>query len=143
MKNNQFNSLVPFVQIVDDLLTKTFHDISGGQLFNYHTPALNVMDLEKEIKLEVAAPGLEKSDFKISVENNMLIISADKKQESSDIKNNYSRKEFSYQTFKRMYELPENTDGESISAKYENGILNISIPKIVPIHKNAKSITIE
>ncbi len=143
MRNNQFNSLVPFVQIVDDLLTKTFHDHSGGQLFKHNTPALNVLDLEKEFKLEVAAPGLEKADFKIKVENNFLEISADKKQEITENKENYARKEFSFHSFKRMFELPENTDGENISAKYENGILSISIPKVVPINKNAKSIVIE
>lgn len=143
MRNNQFNSLVPFVQIVDELLTKSFQDLSGGQLFKHDTPALNVLNLEKEIKLEVAAPGLDKSDFKLSMENNFLIISADKKQESNEKKENYSRKEFSYHSFKRMYELPEHTDGESISAKYEHGILSISIPKVVPINKTAKSIVIE
>jgi HSP20 family protein len=143
MRNNQFNSLVPFVQIVDDLLTKTFHDVTGGQLFKYNTPALNVLDQEKEIKLEVAAPGLEKSDFKINVENNYLVISADKKQENTESKENYSRKEFSYHSFKRMYELPENTNGESISAKYDNGILSISIPKTVPVNKTVKTIEIK
>lgn len=143
MRSNQFNSFGPFVQIVDELLTKTLHDVTGGQLFKHNTPALNVLDLEKEIKLEVAAPGLEKSDFKISVENKMLVISADKKQESTESKENYSRKEFSFNSFKRIYELPENTDDESISAKYENGILSISIQKVVPINKEVKSIEIK
>ncbi len=143
MRSNQFNSLVPFVQIVDDLLTNTFHDYSGGQLFRHNTPALNVLELENEIKLEVAAPGLEKSDFKISVENNYLVISADKKMEKTENNEHYTRKEFSYQSFKRMYELPENTTGENITARYENGILNISIPKAVPAAKIVKSIEIE
>lgn len=142
MKNNQMNSLVPFVQIVDDLFSKTFHDFSGGQMFRRELPALNVLDLEKEYRLEVAAPGLDKSDFKISVEDNYLIISADKKQENKETRENYSRKEFSYQSFKRMYELPENTNGESISAKYENGILNVSIPKTIVVPRNAKTIEI-
>ncbi len=143
MKHNQFNSLVPFVQIVDDLLTKTFHDVTGGQIFNRDMPALNVLDLEKEYRLELAAPGLDKADFKITVENNYLVISADKKQEQAESKEQYSRREFSYQSFKRMYELPENVDMESISAKYENGILNLSIPKAMPIPKNAKTIEIK
>jgi len=143
MRNNQFNSLVPFVQIVDDLFSKSFHDFSGGQLFRQNAPAINVLDLEKEIRLEVAAPGLEKNDFKINVENNYLVISAEKKQENAESKEHYTRKEFSFQTFKRMYELPENVNGESITARYENGILNISIPKTVPAEKPVKSIVIE
>ena len=143
MKNNQFNSLAPFVRIVDDLLTRTFHDVTGGQLFNRDMPALNVLDLEKEFKLELAAPGLEKNDFKIAVENNFLIISADKKLENAETKENYSRREFSYQSFKRMYELPDNVDTEAITAKYENGVLHVSIPKTTPTPKLVKTIEIK
>ena len=128
---------------MDDLFSKSLHDFSGGQLFRQNAPAINVLNLEKEIRLEVAAPGLEKNDFKINVENNYLVISADKKQENTENKEHYTRKEFSFQTFKRMYELPENVNGESITAKYENGILNISIPKAVPAEKPVKSIVIE
>ncbi|MFZ1298507.1 MAG: Hsp20/alpha crystallin family protein, partial [Saprospiraceae bacterium] len=100
------NSLVPFVQIVDDLIGKTFHDFNGGQLFRNNTPGLNVVDTGKEFKLELAAPGLSKQDFKIELDNNMLIISADKKQENTETKESYFRKEFSYHSFKRMFELP-------------------------------------
>lgn len=143
MRNNQFNSLVPFVQIVDDLFSKTFHDFSGGQLFKQDVPAMNVLDLDKEFRLELAVPGLDKNDFQIHVENDYLVISADKKEEKSDMRENYSRKEFSYRAFKRMFEIPENADRENITAKYENGILNISLQKITPVQKEVKSITIE
>jgi HSP20 family protein len=143
MKHNQFNSMVPFVQIVDDLLTKTFHDVTGGQLLNRDMPALNVLDLENEFRLELAAPGLEKSDFKIALENNYLVISADKKQEHSESKEHYTRKEFSFQTFKRMYELPEHVNIDAITAKYENGILHVSVQKKTPAPKNVKTIEIK
>jgi HSP20 family protein len=143
MRNNQFNSFVPFVQIVDDLLTRTFHDFSGGQIFRNNTPAMNVLNLEKEIRLEVAAPGLDKNDFKIQVEQNYLVVSAESKQENTETKEKFSRKEFSYHSFKRMYELPENINGESIAAKYENGILTINIPKAEPVNRAAKTINIE
>ncbi len=136
------NALSPFVQIVDDLFSRTFHDLNGGQLFRNNTPGLNVLDTGKEFKLELAAPGLSKQDFKIAIENNVLVISADKKQESNETKENYFRKEFSYHSFKRMFELPEDADAEKITAQYEHGILNIHIPKTIEIGKNSKTIEI-
>jgi len=141
MRNNQFNALTPFVQIVDDLLTKTFHDYSGGQLLKNNVPGLNVSEFEKEIVLEVAAPGLEKKDFKIEIENNILLISADKKQESTVKNENYLKIEFNYHNFKRMYDLPMNVNLEQIAANYENGILSVRIPKI-EIKKNSKTIEV-
>lgn len=143
MRNHQFGSLVPFVQIVDDLLTRTFHDASGGQVMKSTTPGMNVADLEKELVLEVAAPGLEKKDFKIQVEDDMLVISADKKQESAEQNDRYSRKEFSFQSFKRGYRLPSNVDAGSITALYENGILTIHVPKVIEINKNVKQIEVQ
>ncbi len=141
MRNN-LGSLVPFVQIVDDLFSKTFNDFGGGSLFKPHTPAINVMEREKEYKLELAAPGLQKSDFKIHIENHLLRISVEKKQEQSEEKENYTRKEFNYRSFSRSFELPQNVNAEQISASYENGVLNITLPKVVEIHQNAKTIEI-
>lgn len=141
MRNN-FNALVPFVQIVDDLFSKSFSDVSGGSLLRNQTPALNILELEKEFKLELAAPGLEKADFKIQVENNFLTISAEKKEEKNEEKENYRRREFSYHSFKRSFELPQNVQADGISAKYENGILNVSIPKSVVEQKQNKTIEI-
>jgi HSP20 family protein len=107
------------------------------------TPGMNVADLEKELVLEVAAPGLEKKDFKIQVEDDMLVISADKKQESAEQNDRYSRKEFSFQSFKRGYRLPSNVDAGSITALYENGILTIHVPKVIEINKNVKQIEVQ
>lgn len=78
MRHNQFKNLVPFAQIVDDLLSKTMHDYAGGQIWKHNTPGLNVADTDQEIVLELAAPGLEKSDFKIQIEDHFLVISVDK-----------------------------------------------------------------
>lgn len=86
------NSLAPFVQIVDDLIGKTFHDLNGGQLFRNNTPGLNVVDTGKEFKLELAAPGLNKQDFKIELENNLLVISADKNKKTRNLKKVISEK---------------------------------------------------
>lgn len=139
---NGMNSLVPFVQMVDDLFSRNLGDWSGGSLFKNQTPAINILETEKEFKMELAAPGLEKSDFKLQVENNFLTISVEKKDEKNVEQENYRRREFSYQSFKRSFELPQNVASDSISAKYDNGILNIFIPKRVEQNVSGKSIEI-
>ncbi|MDP4277684.1 MAG: Hsp20/alpha crystallin family protein, partial [Bacteroidota bacterium] len=80
---------------------------------------------------EMAAPGLEKGDFKINLDHDALTISSEKTidEVSRDPDRRFTRKEFSYQSFCRSFSLPVNVDSDKISAKYENGILRISIPK--------------
>lgn len=142
MRNN-LNSLVPFAQIVDDLFGKTFGDFSGGSVFKPQVPALNVKNLENEYVLELAAPGLEKSDFNLQLDDNTLSISVEKQKEQSEEKDNFSRKEFSYQSFRRTLALPQNVNAEAIEARYDNGILFVHVPKVMELNKNIKSIQIK
>ena len=80
--------------------------------------------------MEVAAPGLEKEDFMITLEGNLLTISSTKKNETEDRTGQYMRKEFSYQSFSRSFELAKDVvDEERIQARYENGVLKLNIPK--------------
>lgn len=139
---NGMNALAPFAQMVDDFFNRNVGDWSGGSLLRTQTPAINILENEQEFKMELAAPGLTKSDFKIQVENNFLTISVEKKDEQNIEKENYRRREFSYQSFKRSFELPQNANSESISAKYEDGILNVIIPKRVEQTKSGKTIEI-
>tara|TARA_R110002020_G_scaffold16745_1_gene59170 strand:+ start:844 stop:1287 length:444 start_codon:yes stop_codon:yes gene_type:complete len=94
-------------------------------------PAVNIMEKDESFEVAVAAPGKTKDDFNIELDNDVLTISAEQKteNESSDKNGRFTRKEFSYSTFKRAFSLPETVDNEKINAKYENGVLNISIPK--------------
>jgi HSP20 family protein len=95
-------------------------------------PAVNVRETNEAYELEVAAPGMNKQDFKVELDNNLLIISAEKenKQEDQDNKGNYSRREFSYQSFVRTFNLPEQmVQGDKIAASYKDGVLLVSIPK--------------
>lgn len=95
-------------------------------------PAVNVRETKDAFELEVAAPGMNKEDFHVELDNNMLVISAEKenKQEEQDDKGNYTRREFSYQTFTRSFSLPERlVQGDKISAKYKDGLLCITVPK--------------
>ena len=105
-------------------------DLNDYSSFNGTMPAVNVKEDKDKYEVEVAAPGMEKDDFKVNLENDVLTISAEKRNEKTDDKENYSRREFSYQSFKRSFSLPEGhilTD--KIEAKYNNGILNIHLPK--------------
>ncbi|MEZ4994509.1 MAG: Hsp20/alpha crystallin family protein [Saprospiraceae bacterium] len=93
-------------------------------------PAVNIKDEKKNFEIEVAAPGLKKEDFKIRVENGMLFISAEREDTREETEAAYTRKEFSYHSFERSFALPENADPESISARYNDGILKLTVKKM-------------
>jgi len=93
-------------------------------------PSANITETPKEFKLELAAPGLERKDFDIEVNNKILMISAEKEVEKRDEKNEYSRKEYSFNSFSRSFTLPDNIKEGNIDAKYENGVLKIVLPKM-------------
>jgi HSP20 family protein len=110
----------------------------GPELFDFDNelwnrkisiPPANVIENEKDFKLELSVPGFKKEDFNIDVDQGTLVISSEKKEESNKEEKNYSRKEFSYSSFSRTFQLPDNTDENSITAKYDNGVLQLTIPK--------------
>lgn len=129
-------------------LFNDFFDNNWMAKANTTAPAINVIESEKGYRMEVAAPGMTKNDFNIRVdEDNYLVISMEKKTENKeeDKKDGrYLRREFSYTKFQQTMVLPENVDEEKISAKVENGILQIDIPKLteIPARKNEKLIEI-
>ncbi|PKP43400.1 MAG: heat-shock protein [Bacteroidetes bacterium HGW-Bacteroidetes-10] len=97
---------------------------------NTTIPSVNILENQDGFKIEVAAPGLNKNDFKIEVNQGTLKISSEKQEErESEEEGKYSRKEFSYQSFSRSFNLPVTVESDKIEAKYENGILTVSIPK--------------
>ena len=93
-------------------------------------PAVNIKENADAFKVEMAVPGFDKKDFKINLDHNVLTISSEKKVENEH-KNGerYTCREYSYQSFSRSFTLPDAANGDKISAKYENGILNVEIPK--------------
>lgn len=93
-------------------------------------PSANVTETPKEYKLELAAPGLERKDFDIDVNNHTLTISAEKEEEKNEEKGEFSRREYSFNSFSRSFALPENIREGNIDAKYENGVLKILLPKM-------------
>ena len=116
---------------------------------NATAPAINVIETEKEYKVEVAAPGMTKEDFNIHInEDNDLVISMEKKAESKEEnkekkEGRYLRREFSYTKFQQTLILPEDVDKNKIDAKVNDGVLNIELPKIIPEEKPKVSRQIE
>ena len=93
-------------------------------------PSVNVSETPKEFKLEVAAPGLERKDFNLEVDNHVLCISAEKEEEKKEKDGEFTRKEYSFNSFSRTFTLPENVKENEIDAKYENGVLKVVVPKM-------------
>lgn len=97
--------------------------------FEINLPAANVIDGEKSYKIELAIPGFKKEDIKVNIENEILTISAETKGEKEDKNEKYTRKEFSYNSFTRSFQLPKTANSEKVDAKYENGLLKLEVAK--------------
>jgi len=107
-------------------------DFLGGTEFQKtKVPAVNIKENETVYTVELAAPGLKKDDFIIEVDKNLLTISSEQKSEQNEQDENgkYSRREFSFQSFKRSFNLPETINEDEIKAIYENGLLIVQLPK--------------
>ena len=94
-----------------------------------NVPAVNIKENEKDFELELAVPGWKKEDFQIEINENVLTISTESKTEENVEKENYTRREFAYASFKRAFTLPETIDEDNIKANYDNGILKFILPK--------------
>lgn len=115
----------------------------GVDNWNATVPAVNIKDNTENFELELAVPGGKKEDFKVEVDNDILTISSEVKTENKETKEYYTRKEFSYTSFKRAFTLPETVDGGKINAKYEDGVLRLTLPKkeeALPVPKRLISI---
>lgn len=120
-------------------LPSIFNDFLSNDFFieprhNSTAPAVNILENENEYRVEVAAPGMTKEDFKVNInEDNELVISVEKKSEQKEEdkhhKGTYLRREFSYTQFQQSLLLPDNVEREKIAAKVENGVMTIEIPK--------------
>lgn len=113
-----------------------FFDNDWMEKSNATAPAINVLENEHSYDLELAAPGMSKDDFKVSLdENGDLVINMEKKQENNDEKKHghYLRREFSYSKFQQTMLLPEDADREKINAQVEHGVLKVNIPKVVKV----------
>jgi len=92
-------------------------------------PAVNIIESKDDYRIELAAPGLHKDDFKINLENNVLTVSSEKEENREKEEDKVMRKEFSYYSFSRSFTLPQTVNADKISASHKDGVLQISIPK--------------
>lgn len=122
----------PFPSMMDNLFSRDLMDWSTSNFSNTNTtiPAVNIKETDDDFQIEVAAPGMDKKDFKINLDNNQLMISSERKSNVKEKDENYTRKEFSYQSFQRTFNLSDQLiDGDKISAKYCDGVLCLTLPK--------------
>lgn len=131
----------PFAPSFNDFFENMFNGNFPAEN-QFKVPAVNVSETETGFTVELAAPGLNKEDFKIDLEKNTLTISAQKETEQKEEGKNYHRKEFSFSSFKRSFNLPETVDRENIGAEYKDGVLFLSIPKKEEAQLKAKQIKV-
>jgi HSP20 family protein len=144
-----------FPSVVSKSMNTLFDDFFSRDIFDWtdknysalgtNLPSVNLKETDTKLEIELAAPGLKKEDFKVEIDNNLLIISCEKGEEKEDTKReNYYRREFNYQSFYRSFNLPEYIDENKIEATYKDGILHVTISKKEGARKKAlKAITIK
>jgi HSP20 family protein len=128
-----------FNSILNEVFNDNFH---FGIDEKHHTPLVNIKETKEGYQLEVAAPGMSKENFSITVEKDLLSISAEKENEAKNENEKFTRKEFSYTKFKRSFTLPETIDAANIKAVYENGILKVNLFKKEEVKIEAQKIEI-
>ncbi len=128
-RNQNLNSWLP--SIFEDFFKDDFLGVPVSRQFA--TPAVNIMESEKDYSIEIAAPGMTKEDFHLSVnENNELVIALEKSnnnEEKDENKGTWLRREFSYASYSQSFVMPDDVEVEKIAAKMVNGVLTIDLPK--------------
>ncbi len=110
--------------------------------FNQTVPT-NVKENDNAYILEVVAPGMEKSDFKVNIDNNILTISAEKKASTKEENERHVRREFNYKSFTRSFTIDDSIQNDKIQARYENGVLFVELPKKEEVKVSPKEISIQ
>lgn len=127
--NSALNDFVPtsFGNLIDRFFNESVSR-AGGSAYSF-VPRVDIVEEEKAFQIHVAVPGVNKEDFKLDVNDNLLTISGERKFQKEKKENNFHSIETQYGTFSRSFSLPENVDVNNITAKYNNGILEITVPK--------------
>lgn len=132
--DNKRSSLMPGF---NDVFDSIFNDTFFSDRMVSRVPAANISETPDHYHVELAVPGLKKKDFKINLERNVLSISADQRSENKREERIYSKREYTYSSFVRSFNLPESADENGIQASYVDGVLAIDIPK----REDAKTIS--
>lgn len=120
------NNLI-FPSFLDEIFRTDWN--GGTQDFKNTLPAVNIKENDVNFTVEVYAPGFKKEDLKVEISQKTLSISSEKECDNETNREHYSRKEYSSNSFKRVFNLPETVNVDAVQANYENGVLNISLPK--------------
>lgn len=116
--------------VLNQVFNEFFDNWAGPVLRNGNSlPAVNVSESDTDFKLELQVPGFTKEGINISVDEDTLVISGEHTSDNEESNKRFTRKEFSQQSFTRSFSLPENVDESAIQAKFENGILSVTLPK--------------
>lgn len=127
VKTNRKNGFVPS-PLLDDFFTKDLFDWAGWSN-DTTSPSVNIVETNEAFKVEMAAPGMNKEDFHVELDNDTLTIQAEVSTENKEESERFTRREFNYQTFKRSFYLPNTVEADQIHATYKEGILRLEIPK--------------
>lgn len=115
-----------FPSLIDDFINQDWNLKTPSSTT---LPAVNIKDLDAQFEIELAVPGMKKSDFEIEVEDGLLSISSSLEEEQVTEKGKFTRREFSYNSFKRTFTIPESVDPSNIEAQYSDGVLQLRLPK--------------
>ena len=133
MKVSKFNPLfpgrMPIGSLVDDFFNRGLSDVFSAD-FVLSRPSVNIAESDEAFQIEVAAPGLDKNDFDLKLEGDILTISAQKQHSTEEQQDQYTRREFNFSSFTRSFQLPKEIDSSSIKATYDKGVLHLQLPKL-------------
>ena len=129
LKRREQDPVRNFPDLLEDFFGGGMLDRMNSLTSGANVSSVNIKDNKDDYTIELAAPGLKKDDFNVEVENGTLIISSEKEDEKEDKDENYTRREFSYHSFQRAFDLPDSIKAEEINAEYNDGVLNITVPK--------------
>lgn len=139
VKYNPFGEINFFPNSFNDIFNDAF--FKPAELSSY-LPAVDIVDGKEHVRLHVELPGIKKEDINISIENNVLTISGERKTEADLKKNAFYRKESKYGNFKRMFSLSEDIDLEEVNADYKDGVLKITLKKKEVEKESVRQITV-
>jgi HSP20 family protein len=148
MTNVKFNSR-PFEGTLNNLVDSFFTELPGILKTDFNNSGakgwvpVNVKETDKAFVLEVVAPGFEKTDFKVKLDQNLITISAEKQEEVKNETDKQIRKEYTYKSFKRSFTIDDKVDATAIEASYVNGVLTLNLPKKEVVKASATEIVIK
>jgi HSP20 family protein len=132
----------PFSDFVNEFFGRDITQFTGHDDLKRSTPSVNITERAEDYKLDLLAPGFNREELKLNVENDVLTISAEHKSEATKENERYTRREFTRSSFSRSFRLPEGTQHDAIKAEYTNGVLNVTIPKVAPKKPSVREIQI-